>query len=205
MNPPKRFLNVGGNNKGIPLALEYRGWEHVMLDIDPRSNADLICDARQLATLAPSAFDSVYCSQNLEHYHRHEGLQVLKGFRHILKDDGFAFIIVPDMQAVMKIVVERELDIDDVLYRTRSGMSILVRDVIYGYGREIEASGNDFFAHKTGFTTRSLQQFLEEAGFAQVIARRKGWLDVMAFAFKQPPSAAMQDYAQSTLDRLQHG
>jgi len=90
MNPPKRFLNVGGNNKGIPLALEYRGWEHVMLDIDPRSNADLICDARQLATLAPSAFDSVYCSQNLEHYHRHEGLQVLKGFRHILKNDGFA-------------------------------------------------------------------------------------------------------------------
>lgn len=205
MSAPKRFLNVGGNHKGIPLALDYAGWEHVMLDIDPRSNADLICDARQLATLAPSAFDSVYCSQNLEHYHRHEGLQVLKGFRHILKDEGFAFIIVPDMQAVMKIVVERDLDVDDVLYRTGSGMSILVRDVIYGYGKEIESSGNDFFAHKTGFTARSLQRFLEEAGFAQVLVRKKGWLDVMAFAFKQPPSASLRDYAQSTLDRLQHG
>lgn len=205
MTPAKRFLNVGGNHKSIPLILDYAGWEHVMLDIDPRSNADLICDARKLDSLAPSAFDSVYCSQNLEHYHRHEGLQVLKGFRHVLKSHGFAFIVVPNIEAVVTLMVERNLDIDDVLYQTTNGMPILLRDVIYGYAKEIESSGNDFFAHKTGFTPRSLQRFIQDAGFAEVMVRTKGWLDVMAFAFKERPAPALREYAESTLARLERG
>ena len=205
MAPAKRFLNVGGNHKGIPLVLDYAGWEHVMLDIDPRSNADLICDARKLESLAPSAFDSVYCSQNLEHYHRHEGLQVLKGFKHVLKPQGFAFIVVPNMEALVRLMVERNLDIDDVLYQTAGGLQILVRDVIYGLGKEIESSGNDFFAHKTGFSPRSLERHLLSAGFAEVMVRPKGWLDIMAFAFKEPPDAALRAYAQHTLARLEGG
>src|SRR6266446_7887238 len=46
--------------------------------------------------LAASQFDAVYCSHNLEHYYRHDGATVLRGFLHVLKPDGFAEIKVPD-------------------------------------------------------------------------------------------------------------
>jgi hypothetical protein len=44
----RRVLNVGGNTKDIPLPENYRGWENVLLDIDPRGKPDVLCDARSL-------------------------------------------------------------------------------------------------------------------------------------------------------------
>ena len=48
----KKVLNVGGNSKAISLPPEYATFEHVLLDIDPRTGADVVCDARELTTLA---------------------------------------------------------------------------------------------------------------------------------------------------------
>ena len=62
----KRVLNVGGNNKGIPLPPQYAEFEQTLLDIDPRGSPDIVCDARNLTTLDGGQFDAVYCSHNLE-------------------------------------------------------------------------------------------------------------------------------------------
>lgn len=187
----KRVLNVGGSSKVIPLPELYAGWEHVLLDIDPRHAPDILCDARELDKLAPAQFDAIYCAHNLEHYFRHEVPAVLGGFLHVLKDDGFAHIRVPDMGEVMRTVVSRNLDIDDVLYQSAAG-PITVLDVIYGHGRDIERSGNDFFAHKTGFTQQALTGALNRCGFDHVFARAlPEMLEVQAFAFKRPPGEAM--------------
>jgi ubiquinone/menaquinone biosynthesis C-methylase UbiE len=183
-------LNVGGNSKKTPLPPQYAGWEQVLLDIDPRGNPDIVCDARQLSSLPGAAYDSVYCSHNLEHYHRHDADKVLAGFIHVLKPDGFAFIRVPDLGEVMRTVVEKNLDIDDFLYQSPAG-PITVRDVIYGYGVEIERSGNDFFAHKTGFTQKSLTSILTRAGFRVVFASTAN-LEVMALAFLTKPGAQIE-------------
>jgi SAM-dependent methyltransferase len=177
---------VGGNNKTIPLPPQYEGWEHVLLDIDPRGNPDVVCDAREMGKLPAASYDSVYCSHNLEHYHRHDVAKVVAGFAHVLKPDGFALVRVPDMHELMQIVVQKNLDIDDLLYQSPAG-PILVRDVIYGYGREIEASGNDFYAHKTGFTQKSLRAVLMAGGFPLVFAA-SGNLEVSAVACKAAPS-----------------
>jgi SAM-dependent methyltransferase len=184
----KRVLNVGGNTKDISLPAQYADYEHVLLDIDPSGNPDLLCDARELATLAPAQFDAVYCSHNLEHYHRHEVPKVLAGFFHVLKPDGFAQIRVPDMQAVMRAAVERRLDIEDTLYTSPAG-PITVLDVIYGLGWEIERSGNDFYAHKTGFTNASLNRVLQQAGFGKTFSSLGG-LEINCLAFRQAPDAA---------------
>lgn len=181
----KKVLNVGGNSKKLPLPPEYAGWEHVLLDIDPRGNPDVVCDARELASLPAAEYDSVYCSHNLEHYLLHEAKKVLAGFVHVLKADGFALIRVPDMGEVMRTVVEKNLDIEDILYQSPAG-PILVRDVIYGYGVEIERSGNDFYAHKTGFTQKSLTAMLNACGFPWVYGG-VGNLEVMAVAFVNQP------------------
>jgi hypothetical protein len=182
----KKVLNVGGNNKDIPLPILYGGWEHILLDIDPRGNPDVICDARELLSMPTSVYDSVYCSHNLEHYYRHDVARVLAGFGHVLKADGFAFIRVPDLGELMQTVVQKKLDIDDFLYQSPAG-PITVRDVIYGYGIEIERSGNDFYAHKTGFTQKSLISTLQTAGFPWV-STSIGNLEIIAFAFKNKPS-----------------
>jgi hypothetical protein len=186
----RKVLNVGGNSKDIPLPENYKGWDNVLLDIDPRGKPDVLCDARELTTQPRAAYDAVYCSHNLEHYYRHDVPKVLAGFRHVLKDQGFAHIRVPDMGEVMRQVVQKSMDIDDVLYQSPAG-PITVRDVFYGYGLEIERSGNDFFAHKTGFTQKSLVLMLEGCGFPYVFSMT-GNLEVTALAFKQKP----EEYAR---------
>lgn len=187
-----RVLNVGGGDKKIPIPPHYAGWEHLLLDVDPRGNPDIVCDARQLDTLAASQFDAVYCSHNLEHYYRHDGATVLRGFLHVLKPDGFAEIKVPDLQSVMRRCVANNMDIGDVLYQSDLG-PITVRDVIYGLGSEIEQSGRDFFAHKTGFTPKSLARTLAEAGFVQTyVFVAPDAFETRALAFKAMPSAAQQ-------------
>jgi SAM-dependent methyltransferase len=182
----RRVLNVGGNNKAISLPLPYDGWEHILLDIDPRGMPDVVCDARELTSLPGGAYDSVYCSHNLEHYYRHDAAKVLVGFAHVLKPDGFVLLRVPDVGLVMHTVVEQGLDIDDVLYQSPAG-PITVRDVFYGYGVEIERSGNDFYAHKTGFTKKSLKAFLEVNGFPWVLTGTGSW-EVTALAFMNEPT-----------------
>ena len=182
----RRVLNVGGGSKKIPIPGHYAGWEHVLLDVDPAQKPDVVCDARELAKLPAELYDAVYCSHNLEHYWRHDLARVLKGFAHVLRAYGFAEIAVPDMKAVFAEMLQRGMDIDDVLYESPSG-PITVNDVIYGHGRQIAASGNDFYAHKNGFTQASLANALRLAGFGWVFMS-SGPYAIRALAFRQAPT-----------------
>lgn len=181
----RKVLNVGGNSKEIPLPSQYKGWENILLDIDPKGKPDIVCDARQLSRLPSSAFDAVYCSHNLEHYYRHDVPKVLGGFAHVLKANGFVHIVVPDMGEVMRMAIEKGIDIDDILYESPAG-PITVLDVMYGYGAQIEKSGNEFYAHKTGFSRKSLPDMLMRCGFPQVFSGTAN-IEVVAFAFKGQP------------------
>ncbi len=186
-SPSRKVLNVGGGSKATPIPRYFSDWQHDLLDIDPRGNPDIVCDARELASLDANQYDAVYCSHNLEHYYRHDGLAVLRGFAHILKEDGFAEIRVPDIAQVMRAVQEQQLDFDDVLYESAAG-PISAHDVIYGLQSEIVQSGQDFYAHKTGFTEKSLVQFLVKGGFPNVYLVADEHLAVHALAFKGEPT-----------------
>ncbi len=181
-------LNVGGGSKSVPIPEHYAGWRNVVLDIDPRRGADIVCDARELRTLSPGRYDAVYCSHNLEHYFEHQVPGVLAGFAHVLKETGFAEIRVPDMPAVFRRMLDEGMDLGDALYESPAG-PIRVLDVIYGWSPEIERSGNDFFAHKTGFSGKSLGEALLAAGFAEVWnAPPFGPYELRALAFKRTPT-----------------
>src|SRR4051812_48409355 len=136
------LLNVGGGSKKIPIPPRYAGWRHDLLDIDHSAEADVVMDARELHNLAAASYDAVYCSHAVEHFYPHDVPRVLRGFVHVLKPDGFAEVRVPNLLTVMKFVAARGLDVDDPLYYVAKA-PILVRDVIYGYGKQIEKSGND--------------------------------------------------------------
>jgi hypothetical protein len=186
MHTPK-VLNVGGNSKTTAMPAHYQQWQQCYLDIDPRCKPDILCDARELTTQPAGQFDAIYCCHNLEHYYAHEVPKVLAGFLHVLAPTGFAEIRVPDMRQVMQAMLDRNLDIDEPLYVSTAG-PISTLDVIYGFGMEIEFSGNEFFAHKTGFTPSSLQRALNACGFPFVFMA-KGSLEVSALAFRAPPTA----------------
>lgn len=183
--PAKTFLNVGGNSKKVSVPKHYEGWNHILLDIDPKCSPDILCDARELHTTPEGIYDAIYCSHTLEHFLRHEVSKVLSGFLHVLKLDGFAEIIVPDIDFVMKYVVKNGLDLTDVLYQSAAG-PICAIDSFYGHGAGIQRHG-EFFVHKTGFSPKSLVKMLLDNGFYYVIYYGNNF-DMRAFAFKQVPT-----------------
>lgn len=181
-------LNVGGNTKRTPIPTHYDGWNHVLLDIAPGEDVDVVRDARTLFELPAEQYDAVYCSHNLEHYYRHDGAKVLLGFRHVLKAGGFVEIRVPDIPAVVAAMDGGAMDIDDVLYMSAAG-PIAIHDVLYGWGAEIERSGVDFFAHKQGFSRASLRAACLRAGFDSLwMSSVMAAYEIRAIAFKGEPS-----------------
>lgn len=187
MNGQRKVLNVGGNNKQIQIPPYYSAFEHLILDIDPVGKPDIVCDARTMKTLPAAQFDAIYCSHNLEHYFAHDVANVLAGFLHVLRPDGFAEIRVPDLDLLMKTYVEKQMDIEDVLYESGAG-PIMVRDVLYGFGKQIERSGVDFYAHKTGFTQKSLTAALFKAGFKSTLRRQGRHYELLVYAFPNKPT-----------------
>ena len=181
----KKVLNVGGGSKSIALPPQYAAFEHLLLDIDPKGQPDIVCDARQLSGLPAAQFDAVYCSHNLEHYYRHDVPRVLAGILHVMKDGGFVQIRVPDLTELMRVTVSQGLDVDDVLYTSPAGQ-VMVLDVLYGHSPTIERSGEEFFAHKTGFTQKSLSNAVARAGFSSMFCMT-GNLEINLIAFKGKP------------------
>ncbi len=187
--PPvtRAVLNVGGNSKTIPIPAHYAGWRHDLLDIDPKHHPDIVLDARHLGTLPAGTYDAVYCAHNLEHYYRHDGVKVVQGFKHVLRPDGFVEIHVPDLAAIMRHAVEKKLDLDDTLYLSPTG-AVTLRDTIFGYQYEIEQSGQDFFAHKTGFSAASLIRFMRANGFLAGATASLNPFELTGYFFKQMPT-----------------
>ena len=154
------MLNVGGGGaRNVPE--EFAGWDQHVLDIDPNVSPDVCLDAKLMRQLPPAQYDAVVCSHNLEHYFRHEVPLVIAGILWVLKSDGYAVITVPDMAALLS----SGKDLDDVWYMA-GDKPITFHDVMYGWG-EMIAGGNEYYAHKCGFTPQSLYRTLMAAGFAK--------------------------------------
>lgn len=178
-------LNVGGGaSRALPPS--FVGWDQHLLDIDPAVQPDICLDAKELGTLRPARYDAVHCSHNLEHFYRHDVPTVLAGFVHVLRPSGFAQIAVPDIEALMKAVVEGKRDIMDTWYRCPAPISF--HDVLYGWNEPM-GEGNVYYAHRCGFTKKSLGAALREAGFKSVHIASDG-MSLHAYAFKGKPTEA---------------
>ncbi len=184
----KSFLNVGGNNKITPVPNHYLGWRHDLLDIDPQVKPDILCDGRELNKLRAESYDSVYCSHNLEHYYTHDTYKVVKGFFHILKQEGFINIVVPDVFQAIYYALINNIDIDDDIAESADG-AVKVKYLIYG--KIFSENTKHFDLHKTGFTNKSLKKLVLECGFVypSVLCSE---LEIKLYAFKQKPSKELK-------------
>jgi SAM-dependent methyltransferase len=153
-------------------------WEEVRLDIDPEVRPDIIGSITELDhSLAPQSFDAVWSSHVVEHLYAHEVYPTLRQFYRILKPDGFALVMSPDLEAVAEFITSH--GIAEVAYESPAG-PIRPLDMLYGHTRAIEA-GHHYMAHRTGFTPQRMGNLLLQAGFPTVSVRSQDF-EVCALA-----------------------
>lgn len=139
-----------------------------------------------MSPVAAESVDAVWSSHNLEHLQRHEVPLALAEFLRVLRPCGLLLVTLPDLQQVARLVYEDRLE--DEAYTSLSG-PITPLDMIFGHTPSL-ARGNQFMAHRTGFTARTLHKLLSEAGFVEIRLRRGGSFDLWATAYKRSPSVA---------------
>jgi SAM-dependent methyltransferase len=159
-------------------------WQELRLDIDPAVSPDIVGTMTDMRAVASESVDAIFSSHNIEHLYPHEVPLALKEFLRVLHPNGFAVITCPDLQSVCALVAEDKLT--EPAYTAPVG-PIAPIDILYGY-RPALARGNLYMAHRCGFTQKVLTGTLYAAGFARVVAMRRGHpsYDLWALATKSP-------------------
>jgi len=164
----KHLLNAGsgpGSARRIARMIRERDLKEVRFDIDPGVQPDIVGSVLELEkSFEPQSFDVIWSSHVLEHLYAHDVFPTLRQFHRILKQDGFALLMTPDLEAVAHFIVEQ--GIAAVAYQSPAG-PIRPLDMLYGHSRAIE-EGHMHMAHRTGFTAERLGNLLLMAGFPTV-------------------------------------
>lgn len=160
----KTVLHVGcGHPNPASLHERFRDndWKELRLDIDPGVKPDIVASLVDMHPVESNSVDAVWSSHNIEHLYAHDVPIALGEFYRVLKPGGTLLVAMPDLQQVAHFIVADKLD--DVAYVSPAG-PITPLDCVFGFGKPI-AQGNEFMAHKTGFTATSLTKRLCDAGF----------------------------------------
>lgn len=177
----KTVLNVGCG--GSPIDHSFfppNQWREVRLDIDPNVKPHIVASVLEMGNIGQ--FDAIYSSHNIEHVYSHQVPILLSEFFRVLKPGGKAVITCPDLKAVAAHIGSSGLEV--ALYESPAG-PITALDILYGH-RGMVATGNEFYAHKTGFTAYTLGEKLKAAEFVNIeITSCLGDLALWAKALKQ--------------------
>jgi SAM-dependent methyltransferase len=179
----KIVLHVGCGAVGVGrLHPQFRGaeWREIRLDIDAGARPDILASITHMPAVVSDSIDAVWSSHNLEHLQHHEVPLALAEFLRVLKPGGQLLLTLPDLQKVAELVAADRLD--EPAYVAPSG-PITPLDMIYGHSPSL-ARGNQFMAHRTGFTPTTLLKFLVQAGFVDILLRRGTELDLWGRAYK---------------------
>ena len=159
----KTFLHVGcgNNNKSDLKGFNNDNWKEIRFDIDKDVNPDIMGTLTDMKLVETGSVDALYSAHNIEHIYPHQVPIALREFYRVLKEDGMVVITCPDLQSTCETVAQDGLL--EPLYDSPSG-PISPIDILYGHRRFI-AEGNEYMAHKGGFTYSVLDRAFYEAGF----------------------------------------
>ena len=185
----KTLLHVGcgPQTKSQIKGFDNDDWKEIRFDIDKNVNPDIVGTLTDMKLVETGSVDAIYSSHNIDHIYPHEVLIALKEFYRVLNDDGIVVITCPDLQSVCEAVVNDKLL--EPLYETTESHQISPIDILYGWRIPI-TQGNEYMAHKGGFTYSALNASFFEAGFK---ARYGGRMpinggELFLVAFKQKKS-----------------
>lgn len=144
-------------------------WWELRLDIDPGCKPDIVADIIDMPEVDSESVDAVWSSHNIEHVFAHEVPKVLSEFFRVLRPGGQVLVTTPDLQRAAERIASGRLE--DPLYESDAG-PVTPLDMVYGHAGYV-AEGFHYMAHRTGFTARTLERKLRDAGFAEVKVRRE--------------------------------
>jgi SAM-dependent methyltransferase len=180
----KTFLHVGcgPQYKSQIKGFDNENWKEIRFDIDEKVNPDIVGTLLDMSAVEAGSVDAIYSAHNIEHVFPHEVPIVLREFHRVLKDDGMVVLVCPDLQSVCEAVVDDKLL--QPLYESPAG-PISPIDILYGH-RPAIARGNEYMAHKGGFTYSVLNDAFIEAGFKMNYGGRNPdrW-ELFIISFKQ--------------------
>jgi SAM-dependent methyltransferase len=187
------FVNAGcGPLGGGRLPAMFNGWQQLRVDLDPSVQPDLVASVTDLSAIADNSADAVWSAHCIEHLYAHDVGRALCEFYRILVDDGFACIIVPDLQAIANFIATDKLH--EPIYTSAAG-PVTAHDMVYGFGVAI-AQGQVGMAHRCGFTPTLMVQRLQEVPFEEIVVRRRA--SALELAAVVQKSAAGWDQEQRT-------
>ena len=183
-------LNAGcGSPPDSSLPRFFRKWQEIRVDVDPDLKPDLVTNIADLSAISDGAVDAVWCAHCVEHLFAYQVPRALAEFRRVLCDTGFACIIVPDLQAIAHWIATDQLL--ETIYQSAAG-PVSAHDMLWGFAPAI-ARGKTAMAHHSGFTPTVLLERLKEAGFAEIVLRRRRRnLELAALALRRPSGGAKQ-------------
>jgi SAM-dependent methyltransferase len=191
------FVNAGsGPRGGGRFPSFFDNWRQLRVDVDPAAQPDIVADITDLSAIPNGSVDAIWSAHCIEHLYTHQVEPALAEFHRILRSDGFACIIVPDLQTVAEYIVSDRLD--EVIYESAAG-PVTAHDVLFGFGPAI-ARGSTSMAHRCGFTPTAMLDRLKKSRFSEIVLRRRPSLELAALALKTPsPSAADRDALMKNL------
>jgi SAM-dependent methyltransferase len=141
-----------------------------------------------LSAIETGSVDAVWSAHCLEHLYLHQVGPAIAEIHRILAEDGFACLIVPDLQMLAEYIVNDKLH--EVVYQSAAG-PVTAHDTIFGFGPYL-ARGQHAMAHHCGFTPGLLIRKIQEAPFAEIVMRRRANHELAAIASKRPAAGEGQ-------------
>ena len=145
----------------------------------------MLANIADLSAISDGAVDAVWSAHCVEHLFAHQVPLAFIEFRRVLSASGFACIVVPDLQAIAHWIATDRLH--ETIYQSAAG-PVTAHDMMWGFSPAI-ARGNAAMAHHCGFTPTLFIEHLKAAGFAEIVLRRKGNLELVALALPQVSKA----------------
>lgn len=171
---PKRFLHIGPSKVGkdhAGLGFRTEDWIEVRLDLDPAAKPDIVANMTDMKAVPNDSFDAIFTSHTIEHLYPEDLKKAFEECLRVLKPDGFAVFVCPDLLAAATLIVEGGLL--KAVYDSEEG-PITPLDMIYGYrGYFTLKDRREYMSHRTGFTLPILTTSLEAVGFPSVVGRRR--------------------------------
>jgi SAM-dependent methyltransferase len=179
----KLVVNVGcGPSLVLTRSPLFHDWRQLRVDIEESVQPDVIADLTDLSPIEAGTADALWSSHCLEHLYQHQVPGAIGEFHRVLAADGFAVILVPDLQAVAeRIVADKFID---PVYESPAG-PVTTHDMFYGFGPAI-AGGQTSMAHRCGFTPSVLVAVLDASAFVEYAIRRLPSLELLVVARKTP-------------------
>lgn len=194
---PPVLINAGcGPLSGSRIPTLFDNWKQIRVDVDPAVEPDVVANVTDLSAIPSGSADAVWSAHCIEHLFAHEVPAALGEFRRVLRGDGFACVIVPDLQAIAEWIATDRLH--EAIYQSSAG-PVTAHDMLWGFGPAIEG-GEAAMAHRCGFTPTVLLQRLSDCGFAEIVLRRRVNLELAGLCLcRRSASSGERDAVLSRL------